>query len=343
MAFSLESLTQAALKRIFGLVHTEVKVFPFGNEANPSQLTVTSQDIYVETIPATAQAIANRIVACTNATDGQADSYLTVAQNLAVAPDGSGEGHPYLVTVPAGHGLIGQINPQTGIAYVQGDIVQSIIPKKFGLTWRPILYDSTKTEIPPLSSLDWILDERGFVVIRDNSTAPAYLGCWIYVGRTRGVTGISKVGESVLTGEVTLSQGANITLTQVGNDILITGAAAGSAVVQHRWMANGSYLVGTDVDGAFISDSGFTITGVWLYRGTAGSASSTIVDIHKNGTTLYTTQANRPTIAFNDADKKVDCTLPDVVAILAGDIITMDIDTKETGSPKDLMIIIQGA
>jgi hypothetical protein len=117
----------------------------------------------------------------------------------------------------------------------------------------------------------------------------------------------------------------------------------GSGAFQHRWTANGPYIVGTDVDGAYISDSAFTVSGVWLYRGTAGSASSTIVDIHKNGTTLYTTQGNRPTIAYDDTDKKVDCTLPDVVAIAAGDIITMDIDQKETGSPKDLMIIIQGA
>jgi hypothetical protein len=58
---------------------------------------------------------------------------------------------------------------------------------------------------------------------------------------------------------------------------------------------------------------------------------------------MYTTQGNRPTIAYNDADKKVDCALPDVVTIAAGDIITIDIDQKETGTPTDLIVLIQGA
>jgi len=117
----------------------------------------------------------------------------------------------------------------------------------------------------------------------------------------------------------------------------------GSTLFQHRWIANGPYQAGTLVDGGYISDSSFSITGVWIYRGTAGTASSTILDIHKNGVTMYTTQANRPTIAWDDGDSKVDCTLPDVVTISAGDIITMDIDQKETGTPKDLILIIQGS
>ena len=189
MAWSIDTLAQAAFKKLFGLAHTEVKGYPLGNEATPSQITIVASDVYTETIPTTAGAVASIIVACTNATNGQTDSYLTVAQNLAIAPDGAGEGHAYLVTVPAGHGLIGQPNPLTGVNYISGDIVMSIVPKKFGSTWRPILYDATKTEIPPLSSLDWIMDERGLIVIRDNSTAPAYLGCYVYVGKTLATSG----------------------------------------------------------------------------------------------------------------------------------------------------------
>jgi hypothetical protein len=131
--------------------------------------------------------------------------------------------------------------------------------------------------------------------------------------------------------------------TQQSTKAYVDAAGSGSKVFQHRWAANGPFIAGTGVDGAYVSDSAFSITGVWVYRGTAGSASSTIVDIHKNGTTMYTTQGNRPTIAYDDGDKKVDCTLPDVVTIAAGDIITIDIDQKETGTPTDLIVMIQGA
>ena len=62
-----------------------------------------------------------------------------------------------------------------------------------------------------------------------------------------------------------------------------------------------------------------------------GSASSTIIDINKNGTTIFTTQANRPTLAYDDADDVASGT-PDVTSYEAGDVITVDIDQVATGA-----------
>lgn len=123
-------------------------------------------------------------------------------------------------------------------------------------------------------------------------------------------------------------------------DDQITAATAAALEDHYRWTAMGWYQVGTTVDGAWVPDVALTVTGVWIWRGTAGTSSATIVDLNKNGTTMYTTQANRPTIAWNDADKKVDCTLPDVVSIAAGDIVTIDIDQKEGGTPQDLIVCV---
>ncbi len=195
MAFSNESLTQAAFKKLFGLAHTEVKDFPLGNEANASQITIVASDVYTESIPSTAQAIEGIIIDCTNENPSHSDSLLKVSQNLTLAPDSVGEGHPYLVTIPVGHGLIGQVNPYTGGRYAEGDIVNTIIPKKFGTTWRPKLYGNNNgpVEIPPLSGQDWIIDERGFIVIVDDTQdtgaatptyTPTSLGCYVYVGET---------------------------------------------------------------------------------------------------------------------------------------------------------------
>lgn len=55
-----------------------------------------------------------------------------------------------------------------------------------------------------------------------------------------------------------------------------------------------------------------------------------IIDINKNGSTLYTTQANRPTIPIASTTNTVS--LPDVVTINAGDRITLDIDQNGGGS-----------
>ena len=124
------------------------------------------------------------------------------------------------------------------------------------------------------------------------------------------------------------------------------GGGGGSGLATRelfRFCANGPYRVKTGVDGAWILPTAITISAVWLHRITAGSASSTILDLNRNGTTLYTTQANRPTIAFGDADSKVLCSLPDAVALAAGDVVTMDIDQVETGKPMHCSLIIEGA
>jgi hypothetical protein len=44
------------------------------------------------------------------------------------------------------------------------------------------------------------------------------------------VTSISKSGSAELIGDVTLSEGANITLTQAGQNIAITAAGGGSGI-----------------------------------------------------------------------------------------------------------------
>ena len=56
----------------------------------------------------------------------------------------------------------------------------------------------------------------------------------------------------------------------------------------------------------------------------APTGASAIFDIHKNGTTLFTTQANRPTVAAAAVSASV--ALPDVTTLAAGDVLTIDCD-----------------
>lgn len=104
---------------------------------------------------------------------------------------------------------------------------------------------------------------------------------------------------------------------------------------------NGVIGTATKVDAA-VAVSAFTITGIKAYRGTAGTSGSTIVDVNQNGTTLFTTQANRPTFAYTDGDDYIVTKLPDVVAISTGDLLTFDVDQVEGGSPADLVIEVYG-
>lgn len=69
---------------------------------------------------------------------------------------------------------------------------------------------------------------------------------------------------------------------------------------------------------------GAIIQNVSVSVGTAPTGTSAIFDINKNGTTIFTTQGNRPTIT---ASGFTDLTsTPDVTTIAEGDYLTVDCD-----------------
>lgn len=72
------------------------------------------------------------------------------------------------------------------------------------------------------------------------------------------------------------------------------------------------------------------ITVVRAVVGTAPTTQSIIVDVHKNGTTIFTTQANRPTIAAGATAS--GAATPNVTSLAAGDVLTVDIDQVGSGT-----------
>ncbi|NVM24270.1 MAG: hypothetical protein HWN68_21130 [Desulfobacterales bacterium] len=67
-----------------------------------------------------------------------------------------------------------------------------------------------------------------------------------------------------------------------------------------------------------------SVVKVKIYGDTAPTGASLIVDVNKNGTTIFTTQANRPEIAIGENSD--DSELPDVRALAEGDRLSIDID-----------------
>lgn len=67
-----------------------------------------------------------------------------------------------------------------------------------------------------------------------------------------------------------------------------------------------------------------TIHSAWVAAGTAPTGADLIVDVNKNGTTIFSTQGNRPTIAAGTNGGVADT--PDVTTLADGDYLTVDID-----------------
>ena len=87
-------------------------------------------------------------------------------------------------------------------------------------------------------------------------------------------------------------------------------------------------------------DGTYTIVGTRLMVGTAPTGSSLIIDVNKNGATIYTTQGNRPTIAAS-ANAGGPGSTPDVTSLAAGDYLTVDIDQiGSTVAGSDLTVTI---
>lgn len=117
------------------------------------------------------------------------------------------------------------------------------------------------------------------------------------------------------------------------------GAVGGDGKQNIRLRVDGAYYAQASVDKA-LAIRAFPITGVKMLRGTAGDSGTTTVDIHKNGTTIFTTQGNRPSAAYTDGDDHVDSATPDVTSVAANDVFTLDIDAAEAGGAADIIVEI---
>ncbi len=112
------------------------------------------------------------------------------------------------------------------------------------------------------------------------------------------------------------------------------------------WHGNGPYRVDTAVDGAWVVTRDCTITQIYLWRGTAGTSGQTVMDVMFNragagAESLYTTAANRPTLAFDDADDETHANLPDIVDLIVGDVITVNCIEKDAGRPSDFALTLE--
>jgi hypothetical protein len=82
-----------------------------------------------------------------------------------------------------------------------------------------------------------------------------------------------------------------------------------------------------------------TITAVRASVGTVPAGTAVIVDVNKNGVTVYTTQANRPTIAIGGTTATANN--PDAASVAAGDYLTVDIDQiGSTTAGADLTVTV---
>lgn len=160
---------------------------------------------------------------------------------------------------------------------------------------------------------------------------------WVPAADTTGNVADGSVTEQKLSSDVQTKLNTTAPITSVNGQ---TGDVTVSRLLSYAHSGDLFVRSGTH---RLYNDSGadWTIASVRVSVGTPPTGSGVVIDINKNGTTIFTNQANRPTIA-DAADTSGKLTVMNVTTVTDGEYLTVDIDQIGSGAPGiDLTVQIE--
>jgi hypothetical protein len=143
---------------------------------------------------------------------------------------------------------------------------------------------------------------------------------------------------------VVFGQGIDLGGSKAANAAIGTATTDLATLLQARrdiatFFASGPLIVSTGTLRFPIYGS-FTIIGALAMVGTAPTGASLIVDILKNGSTIFTTTGNRPTIAAAANVSQVMVS-PDINTVVLNDYLTLNIaQIGSTVAGSDLTVVV---
>jgi hypothetical protein len=126
---------------------------------------------------------------------------------------------------------------------------------------------------------------------------------------------------------LTWSEDTSEWVAQLGNSGSAAGISAGPS-----WEVDGTLEAIVSAGVPWVSPDTLTIKAVYIACEDKGPAGSTIVDVNKNGTTIFSAPTDRPTLAWNAANSWAKSADPGITAVAEGDILTFDIDSAGAGA-----------
>jgi len=172
-----------------------------------------------------------------------------------------------------------------------------------GLTDTPSSYATAANKLVSVNAastgLEFITATDEKVKASTNDTTASYLGSKVTAGNVIALT--------------TVNSGANEQI-QIQADINKTVT----------WYIGGDQTAGSNMSAYVVVPFEGTITRSVAYAKTAPTGANMIFDINKNGTTIWTTQANRLTVTAGSTSASQ--TSFDVIAVTSGDALSLDVD-----------------
>lgn len=174
------------------------------------------------------------------------------------------------------------------------------------------------------------------------------VGVCLYAHATEGIIGVSLRFLGMLASRVIVSDaGGYFTSESVEGALQEIGAVlaegvGGGGLSPYTWHLEGSLLSSTGVGMTVVIPDTGTIQKVLMNIETLGTSGTTTVDLHLDGTTIFTTQANRPSLAYNAAAHFVEA-IPDVLSVTSGQRVTLDLDSVAVGAETLTVLLIIGS
>lgn len=132
----------------------------------------------------------------------------------------------------------------------------------------------------------------------------------------------------------------NASVITSGTSAFIEFLANGGTMDSTLFYVEGRLATGTNMSNMYLITQPTTINQIGLYVDYLGVTGTTIIDVNltRSGTTstIFSTQANRPLLQYNDATGWV-LAVPDITSFGAGDVLSLDIDSVSTLS--DTLVI----
>lgn len=241
-----------------------------------------------------------------------------------VAGSGGGIGGPI-------GGIVGWL-PQTKVAYDLSEIASSGIPES-GWSMLDNL-NHIRYRVQTLES------GGGASAFTDLTDVPVS-----YTGSTGKAVIVNPTEDGLIFGEVSpgisiLDTGSVVSsgtteINFVGADVTLSGIRTNITLLMSgspdsTFIIDGELVVASGAANPFIVTRNTKISYCYIYCKDTGTSGTTIVDINKTTSgvmsTLFTTQANRPTLSWNDPDKW-SRSVPDITHLSEGDILSLDIDS----------------
>lgn len=149
--------------------------------------------------------------------------------------------------------------------------------------------------------------------------------------------GLLKKSGGVMTGLLTLSGAPTADLHASTKKYVDDNIGAGAGGIGIAFIVPGAAIVKAKLAQVLIPGT-LTISSVIIYSDDAPTGASLIVDINKNGTTIFTTQGNRPQIAAGGYYDESGT--PDITSFAKGDRMSVDIDQIGSTNPggNDLLV-----